>query len=356
MQLYNVHTHVFTFNQVPENFLPLSLVRWLMKYQLIKPLGWLLNYINPFSSNDLFQRYSNLLKNGNFKHSEDIFLRLKEIYPSDTIMVALAMDFEYMGAGNCKESYEEQLKQVLALKDKYDHIRAFMAVDPRRPGIDKLVEKMVSYYGIDGLKLYPPLGFLPNDKRLEPIYYFAQNRLIPLTFHCLPGGVYGRNQDIPVEWLNNPLTGEFYNFKKTKDYYFNLSHPAHFYSVLQKYPYLKINFGHFGGYDEWLKHKKQKEENVEFDNWHFYIKELLLKYENTYADISFTALEPSVFSILHEDLQNSILKKKIMYGSDYYLLSKNLDEHEQFKYIDNNFSENEKYYLFHHNPRLFLGE
>lgn len=44
------------------------------------------------------------------------------------------------------------------------------------------------------------------------------------------------------------------------------------------------------------------------------------RYENLYADISFTLHEKEYFSLLKVLLADPVLRKKILFGSDYYMV------------------------------------
>jgi predicted TIM-barrel fold metal-dependent hydrolase len=63
----------------------------------------------------------------------------------------------------------------------------FMGVDPRRgrDGVD-LFEKTVTDYGFQGLKLYPPCGFSPSEKILDPYYEICRDRNLPVFLHTGP--------------------------------------------------------------------------------------------------------------------------------------------------------------------------
>lgn len=59
----------------------------------------------------------------------------------------------------------------------------FIGVDPRRPQAVDLVERSFRNGEARGLKLYPPTGFDPFDRRLFPIYELCVQYQRPVLFH-----------------------------------------------------------------------------------------------------------------------------------------------------------------------------
>lgn len=68
-----------------------------------------------------------------------------------------------------------------------DKFIIFGGVDPRygQDGIS-LFERSISRMGFKGLKLYPPCGFAPNDKRLYPYYEICKKENLPVLLHTGP--------------------------------------------------------------------------------------------------------------------------------------------------------------------------
>ncbi|MGK7896407.1 MAG: hypothetical protein AB4372_23020 [Xenococcus sp. (in: cyanobacteria)] len=111
MIIHNCHTHIFTFQAVPERFLPFGLVRLLAKRKISRPIARWLNHLNPFSSDDLFDRYAAFLDIGTSSTQEDIFNGLQKFYPPDTRFVVLSMDLEHIDVGKSLQSFTGQLKE-----------------------------------------------------------------------------------------------------------------------------------------------------------------------------------------------------------------------------------------------------
>lgn len=63
----------------------------------------------------------------------------------------------------------------------------FAGVDPRRgrEGIEFFASG-IDRWDIDGLKLYPPCGFSPSDRMLDPYYEICRDRGLPVFIHTGP--------------------------------------------------------------------------------------------------------------------------------------------------------------------------
>lgn len=372
MIIHNCHTHVFTIQAVPEYFLPFGLVRFLAKYKFSRFIARFLNRLNPFSTDDLFDRYAAFLRIGTSATQADIFKEIQKFYPAGSRFVVLSMDMTYMDAGKSSQSFVEQLTELTQLKQQYAELcLPFICLDPRRNQLVDLAIKHLEEKNFAGIKLYPPLGYYPYDSRLDPIYEYAQDKQIPITPHTSPGGVYYRGKwhklkeylqgfkfaDIDFEQIleefikDKRRTGT----KRQKICSF-FAHPVHYLYLLNQYPQLKINFAHFGGNDDWddyIQNPLSRDERQEYDtivadirallkndsptadeqkqltekiesafklNWLYLILQMLKEYQNVYADISYTLNDEKYFSFLKILLQDSQLKRKILFGSDFYMV------------------------------------
>ena len=63
----------------------------------------------------------------------------------------------------------------------------FAGIDPRRGrhGLD-LVDRALREWGFRGLKLYPPCGFSPSDRSLDPFYDLCAHHGLPVLTHTGP--------------------------------------------------------------------------------------------------------------------------------------------------------------------------
>lgn len=173
-------------------------------------------------------------------------------------------------------NYAQQITDLEFLSVKYDSIRPFFSVDPRREYKDgtnmlnllkeKLLDNNAKFAGI---KLYSPAGFSPTDPVLmgtenqEGIYALCEKNKIPLTVHnsdagfaCLSknllinGHIYLNNEIKNVKNYNHTFEHDFFSLKASEAIQERarlLNHPKIWRLVLEKYPKLTINFAHFGG-------------------------------------------------------------------------------------------------------------
>ncbi len=169
-------------------------------------------------------------------------------------------------------------------KENSDFMMAFASVDPMR-GQDAVNEArtLIRTGGIGGFKLHPPLQqFAPNDRRAYPFYEVMDEAKLPVIFHTghsgigtgMPGGggvrlKYGNPMDI------DDVAVDFPNMKII------LAHPS------------------FPWQDEAISvclHKPQ-----------------------VYIDLS--GWSPKYFSATLIQYANSLLKHKMLFGSDYPLIT-----------------------------------
>ncbi|MEJ7831480.1 MAG: amidohydrolase family protein [Nocardioides sp.] len=202
-------------------------------------------------------------------------------------------------------------------------VHPFVGFDPRRgsDGLD-LVRLAVMERGFVGIKVYPPMGFRPLNNRekgggppgqdgiavdsvLRELYRWCLDEDVPITAHCNSSN--GANNDFNV-----------------------YSHPEDWGSVLQEFPGLHLNLGHFGGMRD-PDHK----------SWARRIAALATSGAaspglNLYADvgchdtrhelprhpgegeIAFTTYLKRIVSMLGEP-EYEVMSDRLMYGTDWYM-------------------------------------
>jgi len=299
--------HIFTVDHVPENFLPLGLAKLMKQPYLQTPLRFLLVNLNPFSNRDLFERYANFVRISTNKSQREVFEVVRAYYPLDTRFVVLPMDMAYMGAGKVPVEIDGQHDELARLVQKYpQQIIPFAAVDPRRPGVFESLKSWVENKGFKGIKLYPPLGYMPNDHGLVPIYEYAQANNLPVMTHCSRGGV--RNKK-----LSATEAAKF-------------SDPDNYREIMDRFPNLKICMGHAGGDQDWQQYLDQPWDGSAPKSemsWLSKILDIICsgQYPNFYADISYTIfhIEENA-QILKVLLQDERVKTQMLFGSDFYMV------------------------------------
>lgn len=316
---YNCHIHTFKDTDVPRKFLPLGLVRVLSTTVGFNLISKTLNYLNPFSDKDTYDRYVKFVSIGRLGSQENIFNECRRYYPDDTKFAILPMDMAFMGAGDVPRNYDEQIIELSELTKKYPQIIPFIHIDPRRDGFMELLKKSVEVWGIKGVKIYPSLGIFPYDERLYPVYEYCVKNNLPVITHCSPyNPVHFKGKDKELRMLLSkskiPID---YKGKKRKELCANFTNPKNWEYVLNDFKTLKLCLAHFGSSYFWNEYLENPGGN---DNWFVTIKDMIPKYENLYTDISFTLSEQEYFPLLKVLLSDTVLKNKILFGSDYYMV------------------------------------
>jgi len=317
--MYNSHIHTFKDCDIPRAFLPLGLVRILSTKKGFKIISRLLNNANPFSDNDALDRYVKFVETGRLGTQEAIFKQCKKYYPQNSKFGVLAMDMAYMGAGKVPRSYVDQLKELSELKENHPEVIPFVHIDPRRKGYMDVLKQSVEEWGFRGLKVYPPLGYFPYDKDMYPVYAYCQKHGLPVITHCSPFNPVhfkGKKKELRklLEKSRDKIDTRGMSRKVMCSQF---THPLNWEHVMADFPELKICLGHFGSSHYWKAFLDNPDGP---DNWFLIIKAMIEKYPNLYADISFTLSEQEYFPLLKILLQDNALKRKILFGSDYYMV------------------------------------
>ena len=357
--IHNVHCHVFTIDYLPKKFigwyLPTTLLRkkWLAKR--------IFKYVKRFAPSMAGFVYSAIKTDQNA-----IFNELRGYYPKTARFCPLTIDFDYMNAGKAKKNYLQQLEDIAAVKKRYiekelDVFLPFVCADPRRKNVFELVKKYIEEHHFSGIKLYPALGFFPDDPRLDEVYAYAEQHQIPITTHCIPKNKnhfrYRPTQNM-IDKARERFP--FYNEKDSSssyDFAKYLNHPDNYIYVLEKFPKLKINIAHFGGNEEWNNYLDISDENFKLErSWYSLIRKMIINYENVYADISFTVYDDKLYPLLRNLLNTPKAKNKVLFGSDFYMLQKDYSE-RRFGIDVRGYLNDEEYWLIaEQNPKAFLAK
>lgn len=347
--------------------------------------------VSPFfgkRSKEGLKRYLGIARHATYSSQRKIFEVLRRAYPDNFSFVVLAMDMEFMNAGDSKEDYYTQLSQLIKLKKDFpSKLHTFVATDPRRleysknPKInfEKFIKVHFLNLNFSGIKLYPALGYYPFDKRFKSIYEFCVENEIPIMSHCIEGTIYYRGSKTreekvdfegrmvslnnKKEWKQHPIlkinketTPLDLPQKQNHDFSKNFGHPLNYKCLLDKkkaseyfgekvdFSKLKICLAHFGGTDEWEKYFEDiyetynnnlfKEENLgkatAYSNvkkiwnsasWLSIIYDLMVEYDNVYADMSFMIYNEKNFNLLKLLIDDEKVGHRILFGTDFYVVA-----------------------------------
>jgi len=415
IRIINTHSHCFTIEHVPDYFVKrlfilyrLFPIRWIIKHQFIRTVirwldkKWLVNLLGLGSSIDRIRIFAEYFELGT---QEKMINYLQSFYPKGTRLVLLTMDMEFMAAGKPASNFDQQLNELAKLKqnEKYKNlIYPFVFADPRRANVSGIVKENINSGLFQGIKIYPALGYYPFDKRLKEVYEFALEKNLPITTHCIKGVVYfrGSKKEAFGGAGTHPLSGQQLFGKKAEDYTLNFTHPLNFecllnHELLKKLwgedapdlRNLKICLGHYGGDDEWMKYltvpwlpnsyvdggvfsprdvdhpwfdppKPKKLEEKRAYSWFSVISELMKKYPNVYADISYTLKNEAVFPMLKMVLTMPYYKDirdRVLFGTDYFVVSKVGSDREMSIKIRTFLGESLFRKIAEENPQKFLN-
>lgn len=362
--IYNGHIHLFTIDDVPDRFLPMGLPT-LMRFRLLRSsLVWLMRRVNPFEARDWVERYANFVEiSYTVGKEEGIFARVQGYYPSGTRFVVLPMDMAGMEAGKVRRPYREQLLRLAALRDRYpEQLLPFIAVDPRREAMLDLVQEFTEVHRFRGLKLYPPIGFFPDDPALQPVYRYAEARNLPVLTHCSRGGVY-KKRLTSEDPTHHPKTGQPLDRHDPRHYKDYRTDPDNYVDLLRAFPRLRLCLAHFGGDQEWqrwLRDEWRADSPPAAKSWLAKILDLIRSgdYPNLYTDISYTLFNLNDhLPVLKVLLEHPKVRERVLFGSDYYMAEREaLPERQLALRIRAALGEDLFWQIAWHNPRRFLGE
>lgn len=221
-----------------------------------------------------------------------------------------------------KEATKKMHEQVSEIRDigKRHAILPFLALDPRRG--DELFDLFLSAFKngdgqFFGVKLYPAMGYLPADKRLDPIFKICNDYGIPITTHCGGEIVSTFEKSIVVQNSDGEEITINEGSRKKNAYYLN--DPARWEEVLAKYPKLKLNFAHFGSSEAWDNEPDEPE--LPYAKRLLTIVDLMSEYDNVYSDFSFNVIDNETHSNFSLELhQQQLLKERSLFGTDYWVV------------------------------------
>jgi hypothetical protein len=188
----NCHCHIFSLDGVPEEFRKRFILD--VKNPLHRLIHRFLKSILPDGS--ILETWIDLCT---LSISEIARKLVREMDDAGIeVCTPLMMDMEFCeGFGGGVKSFEEQMTETAEAVDEinrgYGRTRMlpFIAVDPRRKNMAEIVIDALDRGTFRGVKIYPVMGFTPDDRRLYPIYAHCMRKEIPITTHCQNGGIPG---------------------------------------------------------------------------------------------------------------------------------------------------------------------
>lgn len=271
-----------------------------------------------------FKRMSSVYKHyiNNFSLAENF----KDVPKKNVLITALMMDLETGWNTRIRKTFYQQIKELKTLSKNYP-VLPFLFCDPRRADITNNKRKNLydlfnfafcetqSFFGV---KIYPALGYDPSDYRLWPIYKICEEYKIPVLTHCGGETISTASTTLLIYEGANPVT---LNTNNRKEMAKELNDPIRWKLVLEKFPNLKLNFAHFGGYETW-EEVTQLNESDDPQHRKETIINFIKNYPNVYADFSFNLVENHLSKNLKSILYYSEeVRNKTMFGTDYWVVN-----------------------------------
>jgi predicted TIM-barrel fold metal-dependent hydrolase len=190
-----------------------------------------------------------------------------------------------------------------------------LADDALKPGAGSLapLRYAIEKLGFAGVKLYPPIGYLPIGNTTFLPHRDGLGAQLDLALRTLYA--YCEAEDVPVMTHANNTNGYATGYGV-------LTAPAQWEPVLQAFPNLRLNLGHFGDL-----HGDDGERGVEAcELWMRQIADLMHRYPNVYADLGYSCVpieqekSQRYLTLLEALLERyPVVADRILYGSDYWL-------------------------------------
>lgn len=341
----NCHIHTFTTAHTPRYFpaWPVVIFRYLP--WLIRLLRWAAWFLPWRGLYDWLLRLENFHRTGSRTSQSQVFREVLFYYPDSARFVVLPLDMEPVGHGPVDRGIADQHDELARLVAEHENrIIPFANVHPATPGAADEFRRCVEDLGFRGLKLYPKLGFAPDDPLLmEKVYPLCVEHDLPVITHCSRGGVYRKG------W--------------TQEQCDRVTEPDAYIPVMKAFPDLRICLAHFGGDADWNAYI-----NIGFDpedpkarerNWVWRILALLRSGEwpNLWTDISYTMFKFTEYGpLLRLFLDDEAIRSRVLFGSDFYMTrQERLSEKALSIRLRDSLGEENFRQIAETNPAAFLG-
>ena len=297
---------------------------------------------------------------------------IRNTYPQVDLFTPAIIDFDRwlypydgLGPNKARVSIPKQM-ELMKLITKYTggRFHPYISYDPlrdietRREGETngetfEYVKVAIEQQGAIGIKLYPPMGFRAYENTGQN-FCDARTQSLGKKLDEALWGVYKYCNERQVPILAHTADS---NYNSRCDGYSGRPHPKYWSKVLEAFPDLRINLGHFATHDY---------PDYSRNDWIKAIRELMLneKYKHVYADLSHVeklSSEPyrkKFFEHLanflkDDDLENTAkLKSRLLYGSDWFMLAKEKISRRYFTHLVKQFDE----YFGKETRNQFIGQ
>ncbi len=306
--IFDSHMHIFNYQCVPKPFLSVRTDTFMTRYKLSLPkpsdFGSFFDEKLDFDTSiegmyDFLKCFFKPAISGVLSEIDDAYQKLDK----KVIYAPLMMDMRYgWWKWEMEKPYEEQIGDMRKLVNNGAPVLPFLALDPRRDGLVNIFEAAFSAddelpVPFFGVKIYPSLGYYPDDERLMPLYEQCEKHNIPVTAHCGTATM----RAFKKHWFISSYKANRFN------------DPQNWLKVLKKYKKLRLNLAHFGSSKAWDGRDWRDRQET--------IIRLMDHYEHVYSDFSFNIHDEETFEeLVHMLHNNNLVKNRTLYGSDFYMV------------------------------------
>ena len=353
IRIVNCHVHLFTDRHVPVNY-P---YRWLRPFRklpgLIRWMAMLARLIGQHPIAEKLTRLGKFHNEARTPHQREILEHVRRHYPDNTRLVVLPMDMSAAGYGPSPTPLRRQHDELGELARDPELGRGvipFATIDPRADPQAGELWRAIDRHGFRGVKIYPRLGFAPDDPRLmRHVYPQMERRGLPLMTHCSRGGVQGRHlPDLIADRYTDPMA---------------------YVPVMLAHPDLRICLAHFGGQRDWAAYvnpDRTRPLAEEYErNWQVMIRRMIGggQWPGLWTDISYTLFHFEDYVpflrlfLTGEEPEDARLRSRVLFGSDFYMTrQEELSEKAVCFRLRNALGEEVFRQIAQENPAICLGE
>jgi predicted TIM-barrel fold metal-dependent hydrolase len=254
----------------------------------------------------------------------------------DDALVALMMDIRAPDESERDRSnFHRQIQGTReAALQRPGRVLPFFAVHPDRPDHFALLRDAIISGAYLGVKLYPSLGYEIGTPTLRRVYDFCIEQDVPIVLHCSHGGFYRQ--------------AEFVNYCDPSVWTPVLAGPL---------KELRVCFAHFGGWQS-----LGTPNGLDPGSWGHTILTMMRNLPNVFADLSYHTeqmasadAEAHYFSTLKRLLGEDRLRRRLLFGSDSWLLRMDMTEAVFWQYFRRHLTPNEFRSIASIGPREFVG-
>ncbi len=318
---FDVHVHIFNADFIPEKYFGIR-IPYMVNPEFLEYIDKVLPEVSEFQD-DKLRSYAYFIDFATHNSMEEIAQYLIQNSSPGTIFIPIALDLNQAIEGKTAKNYIQQLQETAIIRDKYpQYFLPFFEFNPTNPDFEQIFDLALNKLKFFGIKIYPAFGYLPTHPTLMELFEICEQKNIPVITHSGTEGAHTSQNFLTLNFYESDIYGNLKLRKIKKVFMFKnqfikfFNKPQNWEPVLRLFPKLRINFAHFGGDDDWDNNPKTDKQ------WSLRIIDLMERYENVYADISYTFHIKQMPATLKNLLKsNSLVADRILYGSDFYMIT-----------------------------------